>query len=94
MNLIAEGMPINKQGEDIGFLIKIINNLLEKYKNMQVQALKRDISTTFILKDDTFKATIIYYMEHEILKYEISNAENWNFRKDLEKELEEVLMFT
>ena len=94
MNLIAEGMPINKQGGDIGFLIKIINNLLEKYKNMQVEARKDFTYTKFILRDGAFSATIAYHINDEILKYEIYGAENWNFREDLEKELEEVLMFT
>ena len=94
MNLIAEGMPINKQGGDIGFLIKIINNLLEKYKNMQVEARKDFTCTKFILRDGAFSATIAYHINDEILKYEIYGAENWNFREDLEKELEEVLMFT
>lgn len=94
MNIKVEEMPIKRQGGDIGFLIKIVNNLLEKYKNMQVEARKDFTCTKFILRDGAFSATIAYHINDEILKYEIYGAENWNFREDLEKELEEVLMFT
>lgn len=93
MNMSRDNMAIKKQNGDISFLIKIINNLLEKYK-MNVKARVDLNNTCFILTDGDFSATIGYNSYTENLKIEITNSTNYEFEDDLRKELEEIMILT
>ena len=76
------------------FLIKAVNNILAKYKNMRVVDIDKSYNTSYItLKNGNFKTVVGYDNFSQTLKVEISNAVNLDFRNDLEKELEEVLIF-
>ena len=93
MKLKIEEMSINKQSGDIGFLIKIINNLLEKYDNMEVKDDSSSYTTVFKLSEGLISATIKYNKSKEELEIEICNDKNFQFETDLKQELKELSIF-